>query len=540
MSISVFHPLTTSICPPDKFTYPFYYVPHPLTQMAAGLLQHYLGEQRAWAAELEQGKMFGVLVVRRGEEIGFLAAYSGLLNERCDHPYFVPPIYDSQHPDGIFKREEAAISAINRRISAMETDAGRVLMIEQLAQLNEKHQQLICAYKVKMNEAKRLRDARRPIATEEERAAMVKESQFMKAELARMKRRMTSERESLQTPLSLVNKEIEQLKEERRRRSESLQQWLFRQFVVSNGRGEQCHLLDLFQQWSATLPPSGAGDCCAPRLLQYAYAHQYVPLCMGEFWWGRSPKGEVRHHLHFYPACRAKCLPILSFMLQGLDVDPNPLAFDDEGTLEVIEDNEWFCIVNKPAGMLSVRGKSERRSVETLLRERWGNTAVPLMVHRLDMDTSGLLIVAKSREILVALQQQFAERRVKKCYVALLSGVWQGAKEGVISLPLRPNPLDRPRQVVDMERGKEAVTKYRVRTVIDGRTLMELYPLTGRTHQLRLHCAHPDGLALPIVGDVLYGRPNKRLYLHAEEIAFLHPVTSEPMSFRCQSLISMV
>ena len=206
----------------------------------------------------------------------------------------------------------------------------------------------------------------------------------------------------------------------------------------------------------------------------------------------------------------------------------------------MIEDNEWFCIVNKPAGMLSVRGKSERRSVETLLRERWGNTAVPLMVHRLDMDTSGLLIVAKSREILVALQQQFAERRVKKCYVALLSGVWQGAEQGVISLPLRPNPLDRPRQVVDMERGKEAVTKYRVRTVIDGRTLMELYPLTGRTHQLRLHCAHPDGLALPIVGDVLYGRPNKRLYLHAEEIAFLHPVTSEPMSFRCQSLISMV
>ena len=333
----------------------------------------------------------------------------------------------------------------------------------------------------------------------------------------------TTEREiSLATHLSpLTSKQM----------SQELQLWLFHQYQLLNAHGETKDLVDIWQSYynrpkllqKFPLPPGGTGDCCAPKLLQYAYRHGLKPVCMAEFWWGAPTKEELRQHLNYYPACRGKCKPILTWMLQGLDVDPDPetLGLQHLEIPTVYEDND-LLVIDKPSGILSVPGRIEDYSVETVMRERYPDSIV---AHRLDMGTSGLLIVAKNGEAYRILQQQFIHHEVKKKYLALLEQPGQGT--GVISLPLRPDPMNRPRQVVDMLHGKRAVTRYEY---ISDR-LVALWPETGRTHQLRIHCAHPDGLANPIVGDELYGTRDKRLCLHAAEIWFRHPVTGSEMHF---------
>ena len=333
----------------------------------------------------------------------------------------------------------------------------------------------------------------------------------------------TTEREiSLATHLSpLTSKQM----------SQELQLWLFHQYQLLNAHGETKDLVDIWQSYYSRpkllqkfpLPPGGTGDCCAPKLLQYAYQHGLKPVCMAEFWWGAATKEELRQHLNYYPACRGKCKPILTWMLQGLDVDPDPetLGLQHLEIPTVYEDND-LLVIDKPSGILSVPGRIEDYSVETVMRERYPDSIV---AHRLDMGTSGLLIVAKNGEAYRILQQQFIHHEVKKKYLALLEQPGQGT--GVISLPLRPDPMNRPRQVVDMLHGKRAVTRYEY---ISDR-LVALWPETGRTHQLRIHCAHPDGLANPIVGDELYGTRDKRLCLHAAEIWFRHPVTGSEMHF---------
>jgi tRNA pseudouridine32 synthase/23S rRNA pseudouridine746 synthase len=333
----------------------------------------------------------------------------------------------------------------------------------------------------------------------------------------------TTEREiSLATHLSpLTSKQM----------SQELQLWLFHQYQLLNAHGETKDLVDIWQSYYSRpkllqkfpLPPGGTGDSCAPKLLQYAYQHGLRPVCMAEFWWGAPTKEELRQHLNYYPACRGKCKPILTWMLQGLDVDPDPetLGLQHLEIPTVYEDND-LLVIDKPSGILSVPGRIEDYSVETVMRERYPDSIV---AHRLDMGTSGLLIVAKNGEAYRILQQQFIHHEVKKKYLALLEQPGQGT--GVISLPLRPDPMNRPRQVVDMLHGKRAVTRYEY---ISDR-LVALWPETGRTHQLRIHCAHPDGLANPIVGDELYGTRDKRLCLHAAEIWFRHPVTGSEMHF---------
>ena len=333
----------------------------------------------------------------------------------------------------------------------------------------------------------------------------------------------TTEREiSLATHLSpLTSKQM----------SQELQLWLFHQYQLLNAHGETKDLVDIWQSYynrpkllqKFPLPPGGTGDCCAPKLLQYAYQHGLKPVCMAEFWWGAPTKEELRQHLNYYPACRGKCKPILTWMLQGLDVDPDPetLGLQHLEIPTVYEDND-LLVIDKPSGILSVPGRIEDYSVETVMRERYPDSIV---AHRLDMGTSGLLIVAKNGEAYRILQQQFIHHKVRKKYIALLEQPGQGT--GVISLPLRPDPMNRPRQVVDMAHGKRAVTRYEY---ISDR-LVALWPETGRTHQLRIHCAHPDGLANPIVGDELYGTRDKRLCLHAAEIWFRHPVTGSEMHF---------
>ena len=424
------HPLKTDLPKPAFFTDPFCYEPHPLCLLAAEEVKQELARM-----SLTEGKMFGVMIVESERSLGFLAAYSGLLEGRNDWPYFVPPVFDAQQPDGYFK---------------------------------------------------------------------------------------TKEREIMQ---SADHKEL----------SLSLQLWLFQQYRLLNARGETKDLVEIWQDYHSAprirsrfpLPPGGTGDCCAPKLLQYAYLHHLTPVCMAEFWWGESPKSLIRHHGQFYPACRGKCKPVLTWMLQGLDVDPH---MDVTGAVHpepaIIYEDEALVVLSKPAGMLSVPGKTGDDSVAAWAQRRWPGA---MLVHRLDMLTSGILLVAKTMEVYQELQQQFTDRTVKKKYLAVVEG--SPAKEhGIIDLPLASDPMNRPLQVVDPENGKRAITEYRVLQA-GQRSLLALWPHTGRTHQLRMHCAHPEGLGCPIVGDELYGRKADRLYLQAQAIAFVHPMTGKRMHF---------
>ena len=424
------HPLKTDLPKPAYFTDPFCYEPHPLCLLAAEEVKQELARM-----SLTEGKMFGVMIVESEHSLGFLAAYSGLLEGRNDWSYFVPPVFDAQQPDGYFK---------------------------------------------------------------------------------------TKEREIMQ---SADHKEL----------SLSLQLWLFQQYRLLNARGETKDLVAVWQDYHSAprirsrypLPPGGTGDCCAPKLLQYAYLHHLTPVCMAEFWWGESPKSLIRHHGQFYPACRGKCKPVLTWMLQGLDVDPHTDASDAVyPEPAIIYEDEAMAVLSKPAGMLSVPGKTDDDSVAAWAQRRWPGA---MLVHRLDMLTSGILLAAKTMEAYQQLQQQFTDRTVKKKYLAIVEG--SPAKEhGIIDLPLASDPMNRPLQVVDLENGKRAITEYRVLQT-GQHSLLALWPHTGRTHQLRMHCAHPEGLGCPIVGDELYGRKADRLYLQAQAISFVHPTTGKRMHF---------
>lgn len=552
----IVHHLNTDIQPPHQFTFPFCYEPHPLCRLAAAEVEHHIVESGVWQGETSCGKMFGVLVVRyelgvrnyelgvRSCELGFIAAYSGLLAGRNDWAYFVPPVFDAQQPDGHFKVTERSISDINREIDCIRhSDEYKRVKTEEAA-LRQKAADRIAAMKQHIASAKAERDRRRSDAqaglvhiSEAETAAMTRESQTLKADLRRLKQRLDMELSAAHALTFQYDERIAALRQRRRSMSDELQRWLFMQYRMLNARGEERNLIDIFSTTTHGIPPAGAGDCCAPKLLQYAYSHGLQPVCMAEFWWGESPRQEIRHHLSYYPACRSKCLPILTHMLQGLDVEPNPLTATASEELKIVYEDDAICVVDKPAGMLSVPGKDNVESVESIMRQRWhqydGN---PIMVHRLDRDTSGLMVVARTLEAYHSLQQQFACRTAAKRYEAVLDGV-PALQQGTISLPLMPDITDRPRQRVDMEHGKPSVTTYRVVSTQNHRTLVWLFPHTGRTHQLRVHCAHPLGLATPILGDPLYGRGTAapRMYLNAAELEITHPVTGRRMQWKSES-----
>lgn len=586
------HALSTSLPSPRQFTYPFCYDVDPLAEAASEELQHYIATTGLMSAEKGCGKMFGVLVVEYKDEEGalqrgFLAAYSGLLGGRNDWQYFVPPVFDAQQPDGHFKRTEREISAINREISAIEHDPQYLQSVAQHEETMKRLQAEVEAFKVEVDAAKARRDARRKSGeplSEEEQAEMVRESQFMKAELRRRRKAMEQSESTFHNPHATL---LKSLQLQRKQMSDELQRWLFAAYRMLNAKGEERDLIDIFREYMHAMPPAGAGDCCAPKLLQYAYKHRLRPVCMAEFWWGESPASEIRHHLHYYTACRSKCLPILTHMLKGLDVAPNPLA-QKRHTAEprVLYADEYILVVDKPAGMLSVPGKvddSASVSVEEYFANnskfKTQNSKFLKAAHRLDMDTSGLLVLARTEQAYVELQRQFASRETVKRYEAVLCGVpkhttshstfhndvpepiTQNSKLKIqnsstqpdscleaISLPLIADINDRPRQRVDMEHGKPALTLYNIvevraadantavayttKKADKSLTLVHLYPKTGRTHQLRVHCAHPQGLACPILGDPLYGTERAdRMYLHAAELTFRHPITGEPMHF---------
>ena len=531
------HRFTTSISDiplPERFTYPFCYTPHPLCVMAAEEVQHYLSKQSDWQEELSQGKMFGVLIVQTEDgSIGYLTAFSGILAGKNIHPYFVPPVYDLLQPQGFFKIEEENISAINRRIRRLEEDKKYIDLLSDLTQTTQSAQDALSIAKIQLKEAKDKRELLRKTGQldAKEEAELIRESQFQKAEYKRMERSWKDKIASLQVETGNWEKQIQELKAERKVRSAALQQQLFEQFRMLNYRGDVKTLCDIFEQTVHKTPPAGAGECAAPKMLQQAYLHHWKPIAMAEFWWGNSPKNEVRHHGYYYPACKGKCEPILRHMLQGLEVEANPIQQEAERgneKLNIVYEDQWLLIINKPAGMLSVPGKERQTSIYDLARKAYPEAEGPMIVHRLDMATSGLLIIAKDKKTHQHLQAQFKNRSIRKKYIALLDGIVP-EDEGTIELPLCPNPLDRPRQMVDTQYGQPATTYYQVLERTDKYTRIAFYPHTGRTHQLRVHAAHPSGLHCPIIGDELYGKKDKRLYLHAESIEFTHPVNGQSM-----------
>jgi tRNA pseudouridine32 synthase/23S rRNA pseudouridine746 synthase len=534
---------------PEKFTFPFYYEPHPLAIQAADHLQHYLTSQVDFEhnfglIEGQQGivigKMFGVLVVLNKEgELGHLWAVSGKLADSNAHRVFVPPVFDILKDTSFYREEEAEITAINTQIENLEKQPIFKELARELAQAEAEAQRELNDLKLKIKAGKAERKAQRLEAEqldeiekenllESLRKASIKEQYYLKERTHFWR----SEIEGIKVKSIEAQQRLNELYEERKQRSSALQQKIFRAYTFLNKQQEERSLESIFEKTAEGRPPAGAGECAAPKLLQHAFIHEYEPIALAEFWWGASPASEVRKHGHYYPACRGKCEPILGHMLEGIETDPNPMLTNPaEGReLAIVYEDEHLLLINKPEEFLSVPGKNITDSVYTRIRELYPDATGPLVVHRLDMSTSGLLLIAKSELIYKTLQRQFLKRTVKKRYVALLDGLLD-EPSGQIDLPLRVDLDNRPHQLVCYQHGRPALTRWEQIEQKDGKTKVYFYPITGRTHQLRVHSAHSSGLNCPILGDDLYGERSDRLYLHAAELTFYHPVEKKEMTF---------
>jgi tRNA pseudouridine32 synthase/23S rRNA pseudouridine746 synthase len=535
---------------PEKFTFPFYYEPHTLSIIAAQELQQYIETQTEWKHNfglIENqpgiiiGKMFGVLVVKNQQgKLGYLAAFSGKLADSNNHSHFVPPIFDMLQEDGFYRKGERLLYEMSAQIQQLEQSEELLQLKQQVVDTDNFCNEEIFLLKQQIKEAKTERKTKREevkLLPESEQNTLLEQlqkqsikEQFYLKDLTKIHR---EKRTKARDELEKFEEHIRQLKRERKEYSNEIQNRLFDQYHFLNANGKTKNVLQLFEHIENGKPPSGAGECCAPKLLQYAYQHHLTPIAMAEFWWGASPASEIRKHKLFYPSCRGKCEPILGHMLQGLNVDPNPMKENPaEGKeLEIIYEDDEILLVNKPSEFLSVPGKTISDSVFTRMETYLPQATGPLLVHRLDMSTSGILLVAKNKDAHAYLQDQFIRRIVKKRYVALLDGELT-EKSGIIDLPLRVDLDDRPRQLVCYEHGKTAKTEWELIEVKNGKSKVYFYPLTGRTHQLRVHSAHPKGLNMPITGDDLYGTKADRLHLHAEQLTFKHPTTKEWMTFR--------
>lgn len=525
---------------PKRFTFPFYYEPHPLCVLAAEELQKHLKNQKDWQHNFQSiGKMFGVLLVKQPNgSIGYLAAFSGKLADRNLLPGFVPPVFDMLTEHSFFIKGQEALNAINTAVKTLEANPKVISAQEELKQAKLQSTQEIREQKQKMKMGKEARKAIRDqarIDLEEEDARAVREelnqeSIREKLQLRNLSNYWKEEIAKKQNIAEEYTAEIDQLKAERKAKSNALQQQLFDSYHFLNQAGEVKSLIDIFKDLPSL--PAAAGECAAPKLLQYAFQHKLKPLAMAEFWWGQSPQSEIRKEGQFYPSCQGKCKPILGHMLEGMSVDENPMLVNPAigKKIRILYEEDSFLVVHKPAEMLSVPGINIQDSVYSRMKDKYPSATGPLVVHRLDMATSGLLLIAKTKETHKALQRQFIKRSIKKRYVALLDGVI-AEDNGTIDLPLRVDLDDRPRQVVCYEHGKSGRTLWEVVERTNTHTRVHFYPITGRTHQLRVHAAHASGLNTPIVGDDLYGQKGKRLHLHAERLELQHPITKEALVF---------
>ncbi len=540
------HPISTSQDLSDmRLNNPFEYRPTKvILEAQRELLLHIesLSEGDAEVKrELTNGKMFGVMVVRdQSGQIGYLSAFSGCMAGRVEFDSFVPPIFGRGTENPEFRAEDQAIGAIGREIDALKSSEQYIASQERFERLQTTVYEEIAEANTQYTKSKKRRDDLRNSSTDKSLLDQLqRESQHQKGEIRRLEHRLKGDLKDAKVEALRWKKQLSELREKRREMSNALQCKMFKSYMVVNGRGEWRSLFDIFDDLLSRLPPSGAGECAAPKLLYYALINSLTPIALGEFWYGNSLCGEVRHHAHFYGACRSRCYPILSFMLQGIEVADieSDLVRKAEDPLTVIFEDDHLILFNKPAGMLSVPGRSAATSVKSIVEERYPEATGALMVHRLDQDTSGVLVVAKSAEVHKSLQRQFGERQLSKRYIAVVEGVIE-ADRGEIKLPLRPNIDDRPRQMVDFKYGKSSHTSYEVIERDENFTRLALYPHTGRTHQLRLHTAHIDGLNTPIRGDRLYGREAEdstlRLHLHAQQITFTHPISGKRVTFEAE------
>jgi len=512
---------------PDQFTNPFDYTPNLLCIEAQKHLQKHLPRPES----MPKGKMFGILVVTDAlGKLGYLASFSGNETNKETEITFVPQIFDITNPQGYFKQNEAKLTELNKTIAALEKSEELANMEQQLTILKKEADVKIGIAKNALKKSKNNRSIKRQgTDCEEQLQELIKESQFEKSQFNQLKKKLKESIDALEKNIVERKQAIASLKQERKRKSNKLQKQLFDSYVFNNILGESKNATDIFHQLNKQLPPAGTGDCAAPKLLNHAFANGYKPVCMAEFWWGPSPKAEIRKHGYFYAACKSKCEPILAFMLKGLNVESSPNT--QAPLVEILYNDDQLVVINKPHGLLSVPGKENHESVYSQVKALYPQADGPLIVHRLDLATSGLMVLAKNKTIHKALQLQFLNRTVKKTYVALLDGNINESN-GEINLPLRVDINDRPRQLVCFKHGKPATTKWQLIEQANGQSRIYFYPITGRTHQLRVHAAHIMGLNTPITGDPLYGIRGKRLMLHAEKIEFDHPTLKQRMSFK--------
>jgi tRNA pseudouridine32 synthase/23S rRNA pseudouridine746 synthase len=536
---------TEGVVVPEKFCYPFYYEPHPLSVFAAMQLMEFLDRNAnsfGWEFGLiedevnPRGRMFGVLIVEnKNASLGFLAAYSGNISIHDKGFPFVPPVFDFWEEDGFYLNGLKSFEVLTAEIHHLQNSENFIQLKEELRLALETSENEINEFKKYIESKKTARDLLRTSITENTQLSneLNKESTDLSYAFKRLKKDWKEKIALLKEQILHFEKIIDEKIVARKLLSNGLQESIYNGFQFLNINGQSKGLSEIFADTSIKFPPSGAGECAAPRLLQHAFKMGYKPVTMAEFWWGASSKDEMRQHKQFYPACRGKCQPILAHMLAGIEVEDNVLLAESSMIEDpkILFEDEYLMVISKPAGLLSVPGKEIQDSVYTRFLLKYPMLTGPLTVHRLDMDTSGLMLIAKNVTIYKTLQAQFIQRKVKKRYLALLEGLVKDDK-GIIELPLIEDYINRPRQIVSFEDGKKSITHFEVIERNNGRTLINFYPLTGRTHQLRVHAAHHLGLSCPIVGDDLYGKKDKRLCLHASEITFLHPVSKEILSFR--------
>lgn len=529
---------------PEKFTFPFYYEPNELTKIAAFQLQNYLENQ--FSAEhnfglnenqegLIIGKMFGVLIVKDSEgKLGYLSAFSGKLAGTNAHEKFVPPVFDMLTENSFFKQGEEILNQFNSEVEKLESNEEFIQLKSDFDKYSKESIDEISGFKIWIKNNKTERKKIRETNPDEEiEKDLIKQSNLDNFKLKVLKESWDDVLNSFKQRIDEFETQIETLKFVRKEKSSKLQNQLFEQYSFLNKNQKTKSLAEIFSETVYEKPPAGAGECATPKLLQFAFLNDLKPIAFGEFWWGASPKSEIRKHRQFYPACNGKCRPILKHMLDGMEIEANLLLQNlaEDKELKIVFQDESFVVVNKPAELLSVPGIEINDSVYTRLQDILD--VEPLIIHRLDMSTSGLLVIAKTKEAHKNIQHQFLRRKVKKRYSALLSKVIDGEK-GEINLPLRGDFDDRPRQLVCFEYGKKAVTKWEVIEKNETTTKVHFWPLTGRTHQLRMHAAHELGLNAPIVGDDLYGISAERLHLHAAYLEFTHPKTNEIVKFEAE------
>ncbi|MEH0758724.1 RNA pseudouridine synthase [Vibrio sp. 16] len=533
---------------PEKFTFPFYYQPHPLCVLAAEQLQTHLTHQTDWQHDFGLtgnqdgiGKMFGVLLVHSPEgELGYFSAFSGKIADQNLLPGFVPPVFDMLAEESFFRSDLAKITELNEQVKQRQANPELHAFQQQLAQYQDDYQQAEQTQRELMIQGRAARKKQRKLAEQTLTGDALKlalddlarQSVAEKNVLKYLKLEWEEKINQVSIQLNALTEQIDAIKQQRKQRSNQLQNKLFEQYRFYNIRKDEKSLKAIFAPTTSPTPPAGAGECAAPKLLHFAFKHGYTPLALAEFWWGVSPKSEIRKHKSYYPSCNSKCQPILGHMLEGMRIDDNPLekSWAEDKELEILYEDDVMVIVNKPSGLLSVPGKTITDSAYTRLQKRYPDAEGPFVIHRLDMATSGILVFALTRRANKNLQKQFISRSVQKRYIAQIEGEVQ-VQNGTINLPMRGDPDDRPRQLVCYEHGKPAETYWELIETSNGQSKLYMHPKTGRTHQLRVHCAHHLGLNMPIVGDALYGTKSDRLHLHAQRLELHHPYNHEPMTF---------